>query len=98
MRHRLGQRNALVLDHFGHPRSAEGIDQHERGDDRQRRADDAACRLQQQHHADDRRGEVHGRRLSGPRRELAIEQEKIGTAKGRGEREHPVLCRDAVAR
>ncbi len=95
MRDRFGQRHALVLDDVRHPRAGERVDQHQGRDDGQRRADDAARRFQQQQHADERGDEVYRRRLAGPGRQLAIEQEEIRAAKTGDQREYPVRHRDS---
>ena len=94
----LGQRHALVRDDIRHPRAGKRVAQHQRGDDRERRTDHAPGGLEQQQHADDRGDEIDLRRLSGTRRQVAIEQEQVRAAERRHQRKHPVRHRNPVPR
>jgi len=87
-----------VLNDVGHPRAREGVDQHQPGNDGERRADHAAGCFQQQDHPDDRSDEIDLRRLSRTRCQLAIEQEQVRTAECGDRSEDPVLQGDPIAR
>ncbi len=95
MRHRLGQRDALVRDHVGHVAARRRRSSSIRmamiasGGPSTRRVASSSSSMPTT--ADD---DVHRRRLARAGRDLAVEEEQIGAAE-RGDRgEHPVLQRD----
>ena len=92
------QRRALVAHHARQPGAGKDIDQHQGGDDGERRSDRAARGLQQQHHADDRDHDVRRRRQARPQRDFVVEHQEVHRRRNAERRQDPVGDRDAVAR
>ena len=66
VRHRFGQRHALVRDRIGHVCPGKRVHQHQTRDDRHGRADHPARGFQQQQHSGDGDGDVEGSGLPRP--------------------------------
>ncbi len=92
------QGGALVGEQAGQPRAGEDVDQHDRGDRGQCRADGAPRGLQQQDDADHRHDHVGRGRQAGALRQLAVEHQEVAGGRDAEARQHPVGHRHAVAR
>ena len=92
------QRRALVRDQVRHITTGKYVDEADDAHDHHWLAQAAPTSLEQRKHADDGNADIHAAGRALAPRERTIEQKQITGAKGRHQRQHPVVQRHVFAR
>ncbi len=93
-----GEAHPAMRQEARHVRPGQAVNEEHQGNDRQRRAERAARRLQQQWNADAGGDQVGRGQAARPQRQLLIEDEQIGGARGRYQAQGDIHQRYAITR